>query len=180
MTISDSIGAASGRRLERKLFAKVAKSLEPGEEALVGFIAQAPGEISKNVGAITAVAGANLFNAGVRLGALKALAPGAATPPISGTPLRAGLVLTDRALIEVTLNRSAMPKEAGARNPRDLLTGAAYLDGSYKVAGAEIRSGALFLRDGRVYVFEISLASRQKFEAFCALIDAHPEPRAES
>ena len=87
MTISESIGAASGRRLERKLFKKVGTSLEPGEEPLVGFIAQAPGEISRNVNAIVAVGGANLFNAGVRLGALSALVPGAEVPSPAATPL---------------------------------------------------------------------------------------------
>jgi hypothetical protein len=177
MTISGSIGAASGRRLERKLFAKVAKSLEPGEEPLVGFIAQAPGEISKNVGSIVAVGGANLFNAGVRIGALSRLSATADVPQLTGTPFRAGLVLTDRAVIGVDLNRDAMPKKVVARNSRDAFLGATYLDATYKIAGAEIRSGAIFLRDGRVLVFEISLASRVKFEAFCELLE--PARRSE-
>ncbi len=104
------------------------------------------------------------------LGALSALVPGAEVPSPAATPLRAGLVLTDRAVVDVRLNRDAMPKEVGGRSSREDFVGATYLDASYKVAGAEIRSGAIFMRDGRVLVFEISLATRVRFEEFSALI----------
>ena len=169
MGLKDSIGSWQGGRLEEKLFATVRDHLEPGEALRVGVVAQSPGEIGRNVKAITQVGGANLLAAGVPLGLLLRSPKKAPNDdPVAGTPLRSGLVLTDRAVLGVGLKANATPKRFASRTPLEQIDGAAFLEATYRAAGATIRHGALALTNGTVYVFELGLSSTERFSEFCS------------